>query len=237
MRAFCSDESPNHQPEKCLHEDVEIEPPVHHVAKSARRRNRQNDHHACTDRLQEWHAEDAEQRELDEGRRPDAERARQKAVDEAERKPVDNEFLPCKKLAAHMEDAVEELGTIDLHVERKCRQEQHQRRQKAKLLGRHHVRHLRAQECTDDTARAEHRTRLDDDLALAEVADSAREHREEHRRERDAERRMNRHAEADGQERDDDARAARANEADERPQDQHREENHFSSSTSSVSAC
>ena len=120
MCAFCSDESPNHQPKECLHEDGEIEPPVHHVAEPARRRNRQNDHHACADRLQERHAEDAEQRELDEGRRPDAERARQEAVDEAERQSVDDELPARKKLAAHMEDAVEKIGAIDLHVEREC---------------------------------------------------------------------------------------------------------------------
>ena len=120
MCAFCSDESPNHQPKECLHEDVEIEPPVHHVAEPARRRNWQNDHHACADRLQERHAEDAEQRELDECRRPDAERARQEAVDEAERQSVDDELPARKKLAAHMEDAVEKIGAIDLHVEREC---------------------------------------------------------------------------------------------------------------------
>ena len=136
-----------------------------------------------------------------------------------------------------MEAAVEELGAIDLHVEREGGQEQHQRRQEAQLLRRQHVRHLRAEERAEDAARAEHRARLHDDLALAEVADGAREHREDHRRERDAERRVDRHAEADGQKRDDDPCAACADEADERTQKQHREENHKSSSTSSVSGC
>ena len=88
------------------------------------------------------------------------------------------------------------------------------------------VRENGTNECSNESARTEHRTRQRNDLALTVVTDRARKRGERHRAERDGKRLMDRNAKAHDEQRDDNAAAARPDKADEPSHKQHRQKQH-----------
>ena len=199
MRSLCAEPCANHEAEQCLYEDAEVEMSVEQVAEAARGGDGEHDHHAGTDRLQERHAEYDHQRELYEGRGADTERAREEAIAYAGEYAVDPELPARERRFTYGKVAFEPVSPIYLDIEQDGTREQHEGCHLREYGACHDVGDRRAEPCTDDTAEPDDGTRLYENLILAKMADRARNHRKDHGGECNAECRVNRDTESDGE--------------------------------------
>lgn len=120
----------------------------------------------------------------------------------------------------------EPRALVDAQVEEHGGEEHHGGGGEGEIARGHDVRDSCAEERADDAEEADNGARPDDDLVLAEMADSAGERREDHRGERDGECLVDGDAETDIEQCDGDACAAGADEADERAEREHGEKDH-----------
>lgn len=93
MRELCTYIGADAQAQQGLDENPQVQAAVEQVAQAAGSRNRQDDHHAGPDSVEQGNAEDDHQGQLDEGRGTDAEGAGQKTGNEAREDAVYIEFL------------------------------------------------------------------------------------------------------------------------------------------------
>ena len=226
VRPLGAEPGADHEAEQGLHEDDRLEMPAHEIAEAACGGDRQDDQHAGADGLQERHAEDDHERELDVGRRTDAEGAGDEAADQADGEAVGPELLSGQQRLPHVHVAVKPVRLIDLDVEDDGAQEEHEAGDRAQKISRHEIGKIRAGDGPADAADAEHEAGFEHDLMLAQVADGARKHREDHRSEGHGECGVDRHMEAHDEERDRDAGSAGPDEADKRAERQHRSKEH-----------
>lgn len=226
VRRLRAEPGADHEAEQRLEEEHWREVAAQEVAEAAGRGDGDDDHHAGADSLQERHAEDDHECELDERGGADAERGGEKADEDACDAAVDVEAAPREERLAHGKMTCEPCALVDAQVEERGGEEHHGGGGEGEIARGHDIRDSRAEERAEDAEEADDGARPDDDLVLAEMADRAGERRKDHRGKRDGERFVDGDAEADIEQRDGDACAAGADEADERAKREHGEKDH-----------
>lgn len=214
MRELCTYIGTDAQAQQGLDENPQVQAAVEQVAQAAGSRNRQDDHHAGPDSVEQGNAEDDHQGQLDEGRGTDAKGTGQKADDEAGNDAVDIELLSRQGCRPHGKVPGQPGVLVEADIENQAGSDEHERRHRRQQLRRHDVGHIGAGNRADHTASADDGPRLHIDFMFPVMTDRPRNHGKSHGRQGNGQGRMDRNTETDRQQRNRDAGAASTDKAD-----------------------
>lgn len=216
MRELCTYIGADAQAQQGLDENPQVQAAAEQVAQAAGSRNRQDDHHAGPDSVEQGNAEDDHQGQLDEGRGTDAEGTGQETDDEARNDAINIELPARQGCRPHGKMPAQPGVLIKADIENQAGSDEHERRHRRQQLRRHDVGYIGAGNRADHTAAADDGPRLHIDFMFPVMTDRPRNHGKSHGRQGDGQGRMDRNTETDCQQRNRDAGAARPNKADDR---------------------
>ena len=159
-----------------LQENPQVQMAAHKVPQATGGGDGKDNHHTGTDGLEQWHAENHHESDLDIRRCADTKSTGQKSRHDTRRNAIEVKFPAGKDGLPDMEMVVQPVRLIQLDIEDESTGKDHDSCHEAKVIGGHAVRYCRSQEGAHDAADADNGPYPDHHFMFPEVAHGSGHH-------------------------------------------------------------